>query len=54
MNEYLFGNRRCWLFRFYFKKRVIRIVKEILSCDESEAILRLEANEWNIKNAVKR
>ena len=34
------------------KKRVIRIVTEILSCDEAEAISRLEANNWNIRSAV--
>ncbi len=34
------------------KKRVIRIVTEILSCDEDEAIKRLESNSWNIKKAV--
>ena len=34
------------------KKRVIRIVTEILSCNEAEAIARLEANEWNIRKAV--
>ena len=34
------------------KKRVIRIVKEILSCDEEEAISRLEKNDWNIKKSV--
>ena len=34
------------------KKRVVRIVTEILSCEETEAIKRLEANEWNIRKAV--
>ena len=34
------------------KKRVVRIVTEILSCEEAEAIQRLEANEWNIRKAV--
>lgn len=34
------------------KKRVVRIVAEILSCDEAEAITRLEENEWNIRKAV--
>ena len=34
------------------KKRVVRIVTEILSCDEAEAIARLEKNEWNIRKAV--
>ena len=34
------------------KKRVISIVSEILSCDEAEAIKRLETNEWNIRRAV--
>ena len=34
------------------KRRVIRIVTEILKCDEAEAIKRLEANEWNIRRAV--
>lgn len=32
--------------------RVIRIVREILSCDEREATELLEANEWNIRRAV--
>jgi N-acetylmuramic acid 6-phosphate etherase len=35
------------------KRRVIRIVTEILGCDESEAITRLDANAWNIREAVK-
>ena len=35
------------------KKRVIRIVTEILSCGEEEAIQRLESNEWNIRSAIK-
>lgn len=34
------------------KRRVIRIVQEILSCDDTEAITRLEKNEWNIRKAV--
>lgn len=34
------------------KRRVIRIVTEILSCTEDEAVARLEANEWNIRRAV--
>ena len=34
------------------KLRVIRIVREILNCDESEAVARLEANDWNIRKAV--
>lgn len=36
------------------KKRVIRIVSEILSCDEAEAISRLERNNWVIRAAVER
>ena len=32
--------------------RVIRIVREILSCDEDEAIRHLDANAWNIRAAV--
>ena len=35
------------------KRRVINIVSEILSCDEDEAVKRLEANDWNIKKAIK-
>ena len=34
------------------KRRVIRIVREILSCSEKEAVARLEANDWNIRKAV--
>ena len=34
------------------KGRVVRIVSEILMCDEREAIARLEANGWNIRRAV--
>ena len=34
------------------KKRVIRIVCEILSCNEQAAVAYLEANEWNIRKAV--
>lgn len=34
------------------RRRVIRIVKEILLCDEDEAIKRLEENDWIIRKAV--
>lgn len=34
------------------KRRVVRIVREILSCSEDEAITRLDKNDWNIKKAV--
>lgn len=34
------------------KRRVIRIVREILSCDEEEAVKRLEESDWNIRAAV--
>ncbi len=34
------------------RKRVIRIVGDILSCDENEAIQRLEKSGWNIRKAV--
>jgi N-acetylmuramic acid 6-phosphate etherase len=34
------------------RKRVIRIVAEILSCDEATAISLLEENEWSIRRAV--
>jgi N-acetylmuramic acid 6-phosphate etherase len=34
------------------KRRVIRIVTEILSCTEEEAISLLESNDWNIRKAV--
>lgn len=34
------------------KKRVIRIVTEILSCDESQAITLLEENNWVIRKAI--
>ncbi|MBO7170202.1 MAG: N-acetylmuramic acid 6-phosphate etherase [Clostridia bacterium] len=34
------------------KKRVVRIVTEILRCEEEKAISLLEANEWNIRRAV--
>lgn len=34
------------------ERRVVRIVCEILKCDEAEAIAKLEANEWNIRKAV--
>ena len=36
------------------KRRVIGIVREILSCEEDEAIARLEANDWNIRKAVEK
>ena len=35
------------------KQRVIRIVKEILGCDEGEAIRRLDEHGWVIRDAVK-
>lgn len=34
------------------KRRVVRIVTEILSCDEEKAVSLLEANDWNIRKAV--
>ena len=34
------------------RRRVIRIVTEILSCTEEDAIARLEKNDWNIRKAV--
>ena len=34
------------------RKRVIRIVTEILSCDEEMAVALLEANEWSIRRAI--
>jgi len=34
------------------KKRVVRIVKEILSCDEDKAVKLLSENDWNIRKAV--
>lgn len=34
------------------RDRTIRIVQEILGCDRDEAIARLEANEWSIRQAV--
>ena len=34
------------------KKRVIRIVKEIINCDEEEAVKRLEKSNWDIRKAV--
>jgi N-acetylmuramic acid 6-phosphate etherase len=34
------------------RRRVVRIVTEILSCKEEEAITKLETNEWNIRRAV--
>ena len=34
------------------RARTIRIVQEILCCDEVTAIAKLEANEWNIRRAV--
>ena len=35
------------------KKRVVRIVTEILECDEAEAVRRLDENGWKIREAVK-
>ncbi len=34
------------------KRRVIRIVTEILSCDEDRAVELLSANNWSIKEAI--
>ena len=34
------------------KKRVIRIVTEIIGCSEDEAVARLEQNGWSIRRAV--
>ena len=34
------------------RKRVIRIVCEILSCDEDHAVERLEKSDWSIRKAV--
>ena len=34
------------------KQRVVRITREILSCDEDTAVAALDANDWNIKNAI--
>ena len=34
------------------KKRVTRIVSEILSCDEKKAAEILSENDWNIKKAI--
>ncbi|MBQ9084958.1 MAG: N-acetylmuramic acid 6-phosphate etherase [Clostridia bacterium] len=34
------------------RKRVVRIVREILSCDEVSATELLEANDWNIRRAI--
>lgn len=34
------------------KKRVIRIVCEILGCDGSEAVCLLDENQWNIRKSV--
>ena len=34
------------------EKRVVRIVTEILACDETTAITLLNENEWNIRKAV--
>ena len=34
------------------KNRVVRIVTEILACDEQEAIRRLDENDWVIRKAV--
>lgn len=36
------------------KKRVIRIVTEILSCSENEAVQHLEENDWNIRKTVEK
>lgn len=36
------------------RRRVIRIVTEILSCSEEEATEKLEANNWNIKQTVEK
>lgn len=36
-----------------FKKRIIGIVREICGCDESEALERLQKNNWVIRDAVK-
>lgn len=35
------------------RRRVISIVREILECGEDEAVKLLEANDWNIRKAVK-
>jgi N-acetylmuramic acid 6-phosphate etherase len=34
------------------KLRVIRIVKEILSCSEEHAVKLLDANGWNIRKTI--
>jgi len=34
------------------KRRVVHIVREILSCDEAEAISLLDASDWNIRAAI--
>ena len=34
------------------RARTIRIVQEILACDEETAIAKLETNDWNIRRAV--
>ena len=34
------------------RRRVIRIVREILACDEDTAVAKLEENDWNIRKAV--
>lgn len=34
------------------RARTIRIVQEILGCDEAQAIGKLEANDWSIRRAV--
>lgn len=34
------------------RERMIRIVGELLECDETEAIERLETSNWDIKTAV--
>ena len=36
------------------RRRVIRIVTEIIGCTEEDAIARLEANNWNIRQAVEK
>ena len=35
------------------KKRIIGIVRKICGCDESEALERLQKNNWVIRDAVK-
>ena len=34
------------------RDRVIRITREILGCDEQQAVAALEANDWSIRRAV--